>query len=103
MLMCATTGMVVDGFGLSHGQIKSDQIILIGSELVLCLTIQEAAREREIEERERKLGALMAEKGSVTLKKKTSKVQILHRTAPTAVGQLHAADEEKMGDTTHVS
>ena len=36
--------------------------------------MQEAAREREIEERERKLGALMAEKGSVALKKKTSKV-----------------------------
>ncbi|DBA84656.1 TPA: outer dynein arm assembly [Trebouxia sp. C0004] len=34
---------------------------------------REAAREREIEERERKLGALMAEKGSLTLKKKTSK------------------------------
>ena len=31
-------------------------------------------REREIEERERKLGALMAEKGSLSLKKKTSKV-----------------------------
>lgn len=35
---------------------------------------QEAARDREIEDRERKLGALMAEKGSVSLKKKTSKV-----------------------------
>ena len=35
---------------------------------------QEAVREREIEERERKLGALMAEKGSLSLKKKTSKV-----------------------------
>ncbi|DBA80395.1 TPA: Outer dynein arm protein 1 [Trebouxia sp. C0005] len=34
---------------------------------------REAAREREIEERERKLGALMAEKGSLALKKKTSK------------------------------
>lgn len=40
----------------------------------ICDVLQEAAREREIEERERKLGALMAEKGSVTLKKKTSKV-----------------------------
>lgn len=36
--------------------------------------LQEAAREREIEERERKLGALMAEKGAITQKKKTSKV-----------------------------
>ena len=38
--------------------------------------LQEAAREREIEERERKLGALMAEKGA-TQKKKTSKVWAL--------------------------
>ena len=38
---------------------------------------QEAAREREIEERERKLGALMAEKGATTQKKKTSKVCVL--------------------------
>lgn len=36
--------------------------------------LQEAAREREIEERERKLGALMAEKGAIQQKKKTSKV-----------------------------
>ncbi|KAL3134675.1 Outer dynein arm protein 1 [Trebouxia sp. C0010 RCD-2024] len=34
---------------------------------------REAAREREIEERERKLGALMAEKGAITQKKKSSK------------------------------
>ena len=40
-------------------------------------TLQEAAREREIEERERKLGALMAEKGATSLKKKTSKVCVL--------------------------
>lgn len=37
-------------------------------------TLQEAAREREIEERERTLGALMAEKGASSQKKKTSKV-----------------------------
>ena len=36
--------------------------------------LQEAAREREIEERERKLGALMAEKGASGQKKKSSKV-----------------------------
>ena len=39
----------------------------------LGIVVQEMAREREIEERERKLGALMAEKGSLA-KKKTSKV-----------------------------
>lgn len=41
---------------------------------MLAHMVQEAAREREIEERERKLGALMAEKGATTQKKKTSKV-----------------------------
>ena len=39
--------------------------------------LQEAAREREIEERERKLGALMAEKGATTQKKNNSKVWAL--------------------------
>ena len=60
--------------------------------------LQEAAREREIEERERTLGALMAEKGASSQKKKTSKVCRLRCGMPCqalysqqqAVTQLHS-------------
>ena len=49
---------------------------------MLC-RVQEAAREREIEERERKLGALMAEKGSLAHRKKGSKVHNLSQAKAT--------------------
>ena len=51
--------------------------------------LQEAAREREIEERERKLGALMAEKGATGQKKKTSKVCVLCCGMPCQVMYSH--------------
>ena len=59
---------------------------------MLAHMVQEAAREREIEERERKLGALMAEKGATTQKKKTSKVYVWlcgARSCPTSVALIN--------------